>query len=158
VAPPGSLKINPVNFSSFQEANAIAVSLVLSTFEPEKRVFFNIATHMTPVCDCFGFTGMPILPDVGIFASDDIVAIEQATLDRIASHRLIEENVPLSMEVHTREGHPFQWLHGPYKNPYLVVQYGEQLGLGTRSYELIDVMPVEQITRAPLGYIAAQSL
>ena len=155
VAPPGSLKIDPVNFASFQEANAIAVSLVLSTFEPGKMVFFNIATHMTPVCDCFGFTGAAILPDVGIFGSDDIVALEQATLDVIARYRLIEENVPLSIEVHTRQGHPFQWLHGPYKNPYLVVEYGEKLGLGTREYELIDVMPLEKIERQPLEYIAA---
>ncbi|MCS7221046.1 MAG: DUF362 domain-containing protein [Anaerolineae bacterium] len=155
VAPPGSLKIDPVNFASFQEANAIAVSLVLSTFEPGKAVFFNIAAHMTPVCDCFGFTGAAILPDVGVFGSDDIVALEQATLDVIARYRLIEENVPLSMEVHTRQGHPFQWLHGPYKNPYLVVEYGEKLGLGTREYELIDVMPLEKIERRPLEYIAA---
>ena len=35
-----------------------------------------------------------------------------------------------------------------------MVEYGEKLGLGTRDYELIDVMPVEQITRAPLGYIS----
>ncbi len=158
VAPPGSLKVDPVNFASFQEANAIAVSLVLSTFERSKMVFINLATHMTPVCDCFGFTGAPILPDVGVFGSDDIVALEQATLDTIARFRLIEENVPLSMEVHTRQGHPFQWLHGPYKNPYLVVQYGEQLGLGTREYELVDVMPLEKIERAPLGYIAAAQM
>ncbi|NOZ30237.1 MAG: DUF362 domain-containing protein [Chloroflexi bacterium] len=158
VAPPGSLKIDPVNFASFQEANAIAVDLVLSTFEPGKAVFINIATHMTPVCDCFGFTGLPILPDVGVFGSDDIVAVEQATLDVIGRHRLIEENVPLSMEVHTREGHPFQWLHGPYKNPYLVVEYGEKLGLGTREYELIDIMPLEKIERKPMDYIAADQM
>jgi len=158
VAPPGSLKIDLVNFASFQEAMAIAVDLVLSTFEPGKAVFINIATHMTPVCDCFGFTGLPILPDVGIFGSDDIVAVEQATLDAIARHRLIEENVPLSMEIHTREGHPFQQLHGPYKNPYLVVEYGEKLGLGTRQYELVDVMPLEKIERSPLDYIAADQM
>jgi len=158
VAPAGSLKIDPANFASFQEANAIAVSLVLNTFAPGNTTFINLATHMTPVCDCFGFTGLPILPDVGVFGSDDIVALEQATLDKLAERRLIEENVPFSMEVHTREGHPLQWLHGPYKNPYLVVQYGERLGLGMRDYELIDIMPVQQISRAPLGYIAAKSL
>jgi hypothetical protein len=37
----------------------------------------------------------------------------------------------------------------------MITQYGEQLGLGTRNYELIDVLPVEQITRAPIGYIPA---
>jgi uncharacterized Fe-S center protein len=99
---------------------------------------------------------MPILPDAGIFGSDDIVAIEQAALDLTARERLIEENLPTSMEVHTREGHPFRWLHGPLKDPYLITQFGEQMGLGSRAYELIDVLPVEQIARAPMGYIPAQ--
>jgi uncharacterized Fe-S center protein len=156
IAPPGSLKIDPVNFNTFQEACAISVSLVLSTFAPGKAVHLSLATHMTPVCDCFGFTGMPILPDAGVFGSDDIVAIDQATLDAIGRTRLIEENIPTSLEVHTREGHPFRWLHGPYKDPYRVCEYGEQLGLGSRQYELIDVLPVEQFTRASLSYIPAR--
>jgi uncharacterized Fe-S center protein len=156
IAPPGSLKIDPVNFNTFQEACAISVSLVLSTFAPGKAVHLSLATHMTPVCDCFGFTGMPILPDAGVFGSDDIVAIDQATLDAIGRTRLIEENIPTSLEVHTREGHPFRWLHGPYKDPYRVCEYGEQLGLGSRQYELIDVLPVEQFTRAALSYIPAR--
>jgi uncharacterized protein len=156
VALPGSLKIDPVNFYSFQEACAISTSVSLSTFAPGKAVHISLATHMTPVCDCFGFTSMPILPDAGIFGSDDIVAIEQAVLDMTAHTPLIEENIPTSMEVHTREGHPLRWLHGPLKDPYKVVEYGEQLGLGSRQYELVDVLPVEQITRAPIGYIAAK--
>jgi len=108
------------------------------------------------VCDCFGFTSTSILPDAGIFGSDDIVAIEQAVLDAIGRSRLIEENIPTSMEVHTREGHPRRWLHGPFKDPHLVVQYGGRLGLGTREYELVDILPVEQIERAPIGYISAR--
>ncbi len=106
VAPPGSLKIDPVNFDTFQEACAISVGLILSTFAPGKTTHLSLATHMTPVCDCFGFTSMPILPDAGIFGSDDIVAVDKAVLDATARTRLIEENIPTSMEVHTREGHP----------------------------------------------------
>ncbi len=156
VAPPGSLKIDAVNFHAFQEACAISVSVSLGTFEKTKAMHIVLATQMTPVCDCFGFTSMPILPDAGVFGSDDIVALEQAVLDATGRTKLIEENIPTSMEVHTREGHPLRWLHGPLKDPYVVVQYGEQLGLGTREYELIDVLPVEQVTRAPMGYISAQ--
>jgi len=112
---------------------------------------------MTPVCDCFGFTSMPILPDVGIFGSDDICAVEQASLDVIAREKLILENVPLSLEPWYAEGHPFQHLHGPLKDPYKVVEYGEKLGLGTRAYELVDVMPLGQVSRAPLGYVNLQA-
>lgn len=156
VAPPGSLKIDPVNFHAFQEACAISTSVSLSTFEQGKAAHIVLATQLTPVCDCFGFTGMAVLPDAGIFGSDDIVALEQAVLDKTGTSALIEENVPTSMEVHTREGHPFRWLHGPFKDPYLVVRYGEKLGLGNSEYELVDVLPVESIERAPIGYISAR--
>ena len=156
IAPPGSLNIQPVNFYAFQEACAISTKLVLDTFEPGKALHLSLATHMTPVCDCFGFTSMPILPDVGIFGSDDIVAIDQAALNLSADLQLFEENIPTSMEVHTREGHPFKWLHGPYKDPYLVTEYGEELGLGSRDYELEDVFPVEKFVRGAAGYIPAE--
>jgi len=155
-APPGSLKIDPVNFYTFQEACAISTSLTLSTFDPGKVTHLVLATHMTPVCDCFGFTSMPIMPDAGIFGADDIVALDQAVLDVTGRTPLIEENIPTSMEVHTREGHPLRWLHGPLKDPYLVVQYGEQLGLGSREYELVDVLPVEQFVRPAATYIPAR--
>ena len=156
VAPPGSLKITASIYNSFMEACAIGVAIILSTFEPGKAVHINLATHMTPVCDCFGFTSMPILPDAGIFGSDDIVALDQAVLDMTAKTPLIEENLPSCLEVHTREGHPFQVLHGPMKDPYKVTEYGEQQGLGSRDYELVDVLPVEQFSRAPIGYIPAR--
>jgi hypothetical protein len=155
VAPPGSLKIDAINFNSFQEASAISVAITLSTFAPGKAIHLNLATHMTPVCDCFGFTSMPILPDAGIFGSDDIVALEQATLDMIGRSKLIEENVPTCLEVIPVNGHPFQQLHGRLKDPYKVTEYGEQLGLGTRKYELVDVLPVEKFERAPMAYISA---
>lgn len=156
IAPPGSLKIDSVNFHAFMEACAISTDLVLSTFAKEKATHLVLATHMTPVCDCFGFTSMPILPDAGVFGSDDIVALDQAVLDATARTPLIEENLPTSMEVHTREGHPLRWLHGPLKDPYCVTEYAENLGFGTRKYELIDVLPVEKVERAPLTYISAQ--
>ena len=156
VAPAGSLRIEPETFWAFQEACAHSVQITLSTFEPGKAVHLALATHMTPVCDCFGFTSMPILRDAGIFGSDDIVALDQAILDLTASYPLLEENIPTSMEVHTREGHPLQWLHGPYKDPYKVLEYGSQLGLGSREYVMVDVLPVEEIVPAPIGYIPAK--
>ena len=155
-APTGSLKIDAVNFHAFQEALAISTSLSLGTFARGKATHLVLANQITPVCDCFGFTGMSILPDAGIFGSDDIVALEQAVLDATGRLTLIEENIPTSMEVHTREGHPLRRLHGPFKDPYLVVHFGEKLGLGTRQYELVDVLPVEQIERAPIRYIPAR--
>jgi uncharacterized Fe-S center protein len=156
VAPPGSLKIDASNFYTFQEACAISTSITLSTFDPKKVTHLSLATHITPVCDCFGFTTMPILPDVGIFGSDDIIAVERAVLDATAGMHLIEENLPLAMEVHSRTGHPFRQLHGPLKDPYLVTEYGEKLGLGSRDYELVDILPLEKVERSALQYIPSK--
>jgi len=155
VAPEGSLEIRPANFHTFQEACAISTSIVMDSFAPGNAVHLNLATHMTPVCDCFGFTSMPILPDAGIFGSDDLVALEQATLDATAQTPLIEENLPGVLEVWNREGHPLSWMHGPYKDPYKVLEYSAALGLGSRAYQVEDVLPVEKLEYAPVSYISA---
>jgi uncharacterized Fe-S center protein len=145
VAPSGSLKIDPVNFLAFQEACAISTAITLSTFAPGKVANISLATQMTPICDCFGFTGMSILPDAGIFGSDDIVAIDRAVLDTTAKLPLIEENMTASLRKYLTPGvHPFARMHGPMKDPYKVTEYGEALGLGSRQYELIDVLPVDE--------------
>jgi hypothetical protein len=38
-----------------------------------------------------------------------------------------------------------------------VVEYAERLGMGSRQYDLVDVLPVETIVRAGMGYIPAAS-
>jgi uncharacterized protein len=140
----GALEILRSNFSSFLEVVNISAKLVLDSFAPGNSTFLSLATMMTPLCDCFGFTSMPILPDAGIFGSDDIVAIEKAVLDMTAKTPIIEENMPGMMEIITREGHPFQWIHGPYKDPYLALEHAEAIGLGSRQYELVDVLPLSE--------------
>jgi uncharacterized Fe-S center protein len=155
VAPEGSLKIVPVNFQSFQEACAISAKITLDTFAPGKTTFLSLATHMTPVCDCFGFTSLPIMPDAGIFGSDDIVAIEQAVLDMTGKTRLLVENVPTSMEPQNLPVHPLSQLHGPMKNPYHVVRYAEKLGMGSSAYELVDVCPVVENSFGSSFYVKA---
>ncbi len=151
----GAFAIRRSNFMAFLEVNVIATKLVLDTFKPGSAVHINIASHMTPVCDCFGFTGAAVLPDAGIFGADDIVAIEQAVLDQLAKSVIIEENLPRSMEIISREGHPFQWIHGPYKDPYEQMAYAEKMGLGSRSYELVDVYPLEEPDYGEVPYIPA---
>lgn len=151
----GAFEIKRSNFMAFLEVLNIAAKLVLDTFEPGNAIFLNLATHMTPVCDCFGFTGLPVLPDAGVFGSDDIVALEQATLDVTARTPIIEENLPGMMEIVTREGHPWQWIHGPYKDLQEQLARAEKLGLGSRAYELVDVLPVQEPNFKAITYIPA---
>jgi uncharacterized protein len=158
VAPKNSLKIEQENFASFQEACAISASLILSTFEKGKSTFINIANQITPLCDCFGFTSLNILPDIGIFGSDDIIAVDTAVLDAIRKYNVIKEDLPSSLEFQPEAGHPFQQIHGPLKNPYLMIEYGQKTGLGEMEYELIDLMPNQaiQFGERPIHHVSAK--
>ncbi len=151
----GAFEIKRSNFMAFLEVCNISAKLALDTFEPGNTTFINLATHMTPVCDCFGFTGLPVLPDAGIFGSDDIVALEQATLDMLAQTPIIEENLPGMLEIVKREGHPWQWIHGQDKDVFEQLAIAEQMGLGQRAYELVDVLPVKEPDFKQVAYIQA---
>jgi hypothetical protein len=147
----GCLQIKPEIFSSFQELMAITAKKVLDTFDENKRFFLNFILQVTPHCDCLGIVQPSVVADVGVLGSRDIVAIETATLDLIAKAGLIEASIPpyfkhVNLDPNANL-HPFQRLWGPMKNPYLVTEFAEQYGLGTRKYELIEVLSPEETSK-----------
>ncbi len=88
-----------------------------------KLYYFNFLFTMTRDCDCWGEPQTPIIPDIGILASDDPIAIDQAALDLTASRG--KKNLG-------RKSYP-------ELDPEIQLSYGEKLGLGTRKYELVEV-------------------
>ena len=138
----GCLQINPQNFHSFAEINAIAAKFVLSHFDRDHTFFINVATNITEFCDCWGFTTGQILPDLGILGSKDIVAVDKATLDLLADKPLIKENVSQTLEVNNDPTlHPFARIHGPYKDPYNMILLATKYQLGSSDYVLEEVLP-----------------
>ncbi|MHA1222276.1 MAG: hypothetical protein ACTSSG_10685 [Candidatus Heimdallarchaeaceae archaeon] len=96
----------------------------------------------------------PIVNDIGVVGSKDIVAIETATLDLIKEEGLIEKNIPPYIKhanLNPEEDlHPFTRVHGPYKDPYEAVQFAEKMGMGTSNYELIEILsPAETAKMEP---------
>ena len=86
-----------------------------------KRVFFiNFLNHITPNCDCLGEKEEPIAPDIGILASMDPVAIDQACIDL----------------VHRRAGDAIEKAHPGIDNT-VQLSHAEKIGLGKRNYELV---------------------
>ncbi len=144
----GIVKLPRESFSAFQEFMAIATKKVLDTFSADKIYYLNFLMEITMYCDCFGIGQMPIVNDIGILGSKDIVAIETATLDLIKKEGLLVQNIPpyvknpnLDLEA---DIHPFTRVHGPYKDPYETVDFAENLGLGTSKYELIEILSPEE--------------
>lgn len=147
----GCLQIIPEFFVAFQELMAIAAKNVLNTFDDNKAFFINFLLQITPHCDCMGMAQPSIVPDIGVLGSRDIVAVETATLDLIAKAGLIEQAVPpyfkhVDLKPETSL-HPFERLWGSMKNPYLATELAEKRGLGTRDYELIEVLSPEETSK-----------
>ncbi|MHA2495783.1 MAG: DUF362 domain-containing protein [Candidatus Hodarchaeales archaeon] len=148
----GCLELRQENFALFQELMAISAKQVLDSFDENKLFFISFMLQITALCDCWGIGFPPIVNDIGVLSSRDIVAAEMAALDLIKKEGLIEKmvspyykhaNLDPSVDLH-----PFQRVNGKFKNPYLTVEYAENLGLGTRQYELIEVLSTEETMKA----------
>jgi uncharacterized Fe-S center protein len=85
--------------------------------------YLNFLTDVTRDCDCMGRKQEVSYPNVGILASDDIVAVEKATAD-------------LSLKRYGKDIWLAWWPTSSYQTQF---EYGEKIGLGTRQYELIEV-------------------
>jgi uncharacterized Fe-S center protein len=121
-------------FRLFQAGMAAVVKETLASFDPGAVTFVTVLLNITPLCDCWGFSTPPLVPDIGIMQSDDIVAIEQASLDMVKPEHLILGNVPEQMLPLGEEGHLFERLHG--KDPYEQVRQCAAVGLGSTDYTI----------------------
>jgi uncharacterized Fe-S center protein len=147
----GCLQIKPECFAAFQELMTIAAKKILDTFGKNKQFFLNFLLEVTPNCDCWGMIQPCVVEDIGVLGSRDIVAIETATLDLIAKAGLIEQAIPpyfkhINLDPNANL-HPFERLWGSMKNPYLVTEFAEKHDLGTRKYELVEVLSPEETSK-----------
>ena len=103
----------------------------------EKQIgFINLLLNITPDCDCVPWSDAPLVPDIGIVASTDPVALDSASLDLINQaighrHSLLEEKCAPGEDK----------FRGIWQHTCGEVQldYAESIGLGTRRYTLIPV-------------------
>ena len=144
----GAVKLPRESYTAFQEMIAISCNKVLETFNPKKVFYLNFLTQITAFCDCLGTGQPPIVNDIGVLGSKDIIAIETATLDLINKEGLIKESIPPFLKhvnLDSSENiHPFTRLQGPYKDPYEAIRFGEKMKMGTSQYELIELLTPEE--------------
>ncbi len=93
-----------------------------------KVVYIDVMNNMSVDCDCNGHPAKPELMDMGIMASLDPVAVDQACLDKVFNHNAAkgDDNKPLIERINRQ--------HGTY-----IIDYAEKIGLGSKKYELIDL-------------------
>ncbi len=108
----------------------------------------SLVVNVSPDCDCESTNDLPIIPDVGMFASFDPVAIDQACVDAANRQPVIPGS---EADKDGAAGHGascgcgcghdhdvFKMMH-PDTDWEAGLIHGEKLGIGTRDYELIEV-------------------
>jgi len=101
-----------------------------------KAIYLNFLTEITPACDCNHFSETPIVNDIGILASEDPVAIDQASVNLVNGE---EGNRASKLQKNWNPGEDkFRAIY-PEVDWSIQLAYGEEIGLGTRAYELIKV-------------------
>ena len=101
-----------------------------------KTLYLNFITQVSPACDCYGHADAPIVNDIGICASMDPVALDQACADLV-------NQAPGNRDTALQSGlepggDKFRGVH-PDIDWEVQLEYGEQIGLGSRDYELVRI-------------------
>ena len=91
--------------------------------------YINFVLNVTPDCDCVGWSDMPLVPDLGILASMDPVALDQACFD------LVNKAPAFDPKIADAKTDKFtaRW---PHTKGEVQLSYGEAIGLGSREYKL----------------------
>ena len=108
----------------FLEAMADAASSVVKYFNGN-AVYINVMKNISIDCDCDGNASAPCMKDIGILASLDPIAVDQACLDLVYN-----SNDPGKDKLIQR----IESLHGVH-----TVEAAAELGFGSRYYELINI-------------------
>lgn len=100
----------------------------------------SLVIDISPNCDCHAENDLPIVPDVGMFASFDPVALDIACADAVNAQPIIHGSIlDEHCHEHSHEGHDHFHMNHPETNWKSCIAHAKKLGLGTDEYELIVV-------------------
>ena len=138
----GACNFDAIDFedpTSNQMLNYRIAEYAKAVVDGRPQFHISLVMDISPNCDCHGENDAPILPDVGMFASFDPLALDQACVDACMKC----EPLPNSqLGEHMRDPH-FVDHHDHFTNStpesewQSCLSHAEKIGLGTRDYELI---------------------
>ena len=133
--------IRPGNDAAMEELGCRMAEYAKAVVDGRPQFHISLVIDVSPYCDCHGENDLPIVPDVGMFASFDPVALDQACADACGKQSPIPGS-HLDEQMH-REG--FCDKHDHFINSMpdtdwrVCLDHCEKIGIGTRSYELVEV-------------------
>ncbi len=140
----GACNFDAIHFgqdAAVKELNCRMAEYTKAVVAGRDNFHISLVCDISPVCDCHSGNDAPILPDIGMFASFDPLALDQACVDAC----LRQTPLPNSQLTEQMAGHDFHDHHDHFENTTPNSEYktclahAEKIGLGTKEYELITV-------------------
>ncbi len=121
---------------SFDIINKKIAEYTLAVIKDKPSFHISLVIDVSPYCDCHSENDLPIVPDVGMFASFDPVALDVACADAVNSQPPINGSV-LHLSEHNHDDH-FKCTH-PDTNWEACIEHAVKLNLGNAEYELVNL-------------------
>ena len=129
------------NSSAIAELNKKMAEYTKAVVDGRPCFHISLVIDVSPYCDCHGENDVAILPNIGMFASFDPIALDQACADACNAAQPMHGSL-LDERMHEPGFHDH---HDHFQNTTpeseweTCLEHGEKIGLGSRSYELIEV-------------------
>lgn len=129
------------NDSANHDLNCKMAEYTLATLQGRPQFHINVVRDISPFCDCYAHNDAPILPDVGMFAAFDPLALDQACVDACLQQQPLSGS--LLSERMSDSGfcdHHDHFLNvTPESEWRSCLEHAEKIGLGSRSYRLVSL-------------------
>ena len=123
--------------SSNDSLNCKIAEYTKAVLEGRPHFHINVVNQVSPYCDCHDENDAAVVPDIGIFASFDPVALDKACIDAVNAAPAIQTSALGDCAKSTNDH--FTTIH-PTTDWRSQISHAEKIGLGTGKYELVTVL------------------
>jgi uncharacterized Fe-S center protein len=120
--------------ASGEMVNCKMVEYTKAVVDGRPHFHFSVVNQVSPNCDCHGESDAAVVPDIGLFASFDPVALDKACIDAVNAAPAINTSIMADREQKTNDH--FTNIH-PTTDWRGQIKHAEKIGLGSGDYELI---------------------
>lgn len=132
--------ITPTNWNSSDLLNYKIAEYAKAVCMDRPCFHISLVCDVSPNCDCHSENDIPIIPNVGMFASFDPVALDMACVDACNQQPMIENSILAENKNKTHdEAHDHFHITHPDTNWRSSVEHAEKIGMGKRQYNLIEI-------------------
>ncbi len=133
--------ISFTNDAAVSQLNCRMAEYAKAVVDGRPNFHVSLIIDISPNCDCHGENDVPILPNIGMMASFDPVALDQACADAcLAATPLPDSQLTRNLATPGFVDHHDHFVNSAPESEWeSCLAHGEKIGLGTRSYELITV-------------------